>query len=312
MPTTDAAGRGALRRRLSRPGVLLVVVALLGLAGAAPALAAPPTTGSDQPTWAMPAGGDLFSGFNRNDYDEQDGAPRVTTSPDGGRPALQFSLDGGDQRSELRPRTPDATEGNVIYYTYTARLADDFPVDVDRYQILLQWHHYGDSGSPPVALEVRGGQLAVSAEGEDLQELGPVRPGDRVDVTMRIVFSRDSDKGRVDVWRDGRQVLRGFKPSGGTLLDGGDYLKTGLYRSSSLKDGGARLWLEDLRVGPSLASVRSQGSASANIPEAEAADAPEGSSDTSSTVVYVAGGLLVLVVLLGVLVLRGRRHVHRW
>jgi hypothetical protein len=313
VPTTDAAERGALRRRLSRPAVLLLVLAVLGLAAAGPAMAAPPTA-SDQPTWTMPEQGDLLGAFNRNEYDEQDGAPRTETSPDdSAQQALLFSLDGGDQRSELRPRTPDVNEGDVTFYTYTARLADDFPVDVDRYQILLQWHHYGDSGSPPIALEVRGGRLVVTAEGEDLQDLGTISGGDRVDVTMRIAFSQDPERSRIDVWRDGRAALRGYQPADGTLLDAGNYLKTGLYRSSSLDDGGARLWLEDLKVGPTLASVRSQGSASEAISENDTADDPAATSSSgSSTALWVAGALLAAVVLLGVLVLRGRRRVHRW
>ena len=312
VPTHDAAAPGTLPRRLLRLAALLLVLSVLALGAAGPAAAAPPPSGGDQPAWTMPEHGDLLGAFNRNDYDEQDGSPQATTSPDNSsEQALQFSLDGGDQRSELRPKTPDNREGDVVYYTYTARLADDFPVDADRYQIVLQWHHYGDSGSPPIALEVREGQLVVTAEGEDLQYLGSIAPGDRIDVTMKIAFSRDPDRGRIDVWRDGRAVLRGFQPSGGTLLDSGNDLQTGLYRSSSMRDGGARLWLEDLRVGPTIASVRATGSASEDIPENDPAAEP-GDTGGSATMIWVAGAALVAVVVLGGAVLVGRRRVHRW
>lgn len=151
----------------------------------------------------------------------------------------------------------------------------------------------------------------MSAEGEDLQDLGPIRSGERVDVTMRIAFSQDPDRSRVDVWRDGRQVLRGYQPPDGTLLDAGNYLKTGLYRSSSLDDG-ARLWLEDLRVGPTIESVRSPGSASTAIPEADTAPASGAETSSATMLIWIATGLLVLVVVLGAVVARGRRRVHRW
>jgi hypothetical protein len=298
--------------------VLAVLTALLValvpgalLAGAASANPAPPADGQ-RPLWVMPDSGDPLAAFDRNDYNEQDGTPRAVPSPSGsGQQALEFSLDGGGERSEVQPRIPMQREGDVQYYSYSAVLADDFPTDVTTWQLLLQWHHYGDSGSPPVAVEVRDNRLMLSAEGEDRQDLGPVRGGDRIDLTMRIAFSRDSDRGTVDVWRDGDRVLRSYKPPGGTLLDQSDYMKLGLYRDESI-DEPARLVLEDLRIGPSLASVRSQESGSSAIAEDDAPSSTSGGSDDGalSTASWVAGGLLVLVVILAGAALRSRR-VHR-
>ncbi|GLZ48526.1 hypothetical protein Acsp06_47110 [Actinomycetospora sp. NBRC 106375] len=277
-----------------------LALGLLVLISAAPALASSPTPSNNAPIWVLPPSGNLFSGFSRNDYDEQDGSPQQVRSPDKpGQDAVEFDIPGGAQRSEMQPRIPNQVEGDVQYYTYGALLAPDFPTDTRTWQLILQWHHFADSGSPPVAVEVRDGRLMLAAEGTDLQDLGPVSGGDRVDLTLRIAFSRDPDQGTVDVWRDGRQVLVGYHPPSGTLLDNADYLKVGIYRDTSI-DAPGNLWLDELRVGPTLASVQSPGSPSAAIPtESDPTSGPSGGGrgGSSETILWVAGGLLLVVVL---------------
>jgi hypothetical protein len=309
--------RPAVLRRTVRRGLVGAAVAValgLGLVvapGVAPASASSPTPSSNAPIWSLPQSGDLLSVFSRNDYDEQDGAPAQVPSPDDpSRQAVQFTVPGGGQRSEMRPRVPDQTEGTTQYYTYVAKLPNEFPAEVDTWQLLMQWHQFGDSGSPPVAVEVRQNRLMLAAEGEDLQDLGPVAAGDRIDLTLRIAFSRDPEQGTVDVWRDGDHVLQGYRPAAGTLIDQGTYMKVGIYRDTSVTETG-RVWLEDLRVGPTLASVQSPDSASSRIPtDSDPANNPSaggGSSSSGDTLTWIAGGLLVVVVGLAVLSLRRRR-----
>jgi hypothetical protein len=272
--------------------------------------AAPPSAGAN-PLWALPDDGDLLRAFDRSDYNEQDGVPQQVAAPDEpGRRALQFTLDGGDQRTELEPSISNQREGEVQYYSYVARLAPDFPTDVDTWQVLLQWHHEGDSGSPPIAVEVRGNRLMLAAEGEDLQDLGPARGGETIDLTMRVAFSRDPERGAVDVWRGSDHVMRAYRPEGGTMLDSGNYLKVGLYRDESIDETG-RLWLDDLRVGPSMASVRSPDATTEAQPvEDEDTATPSTPSSTASDVaLWAAGGFLVLVVLAAVT--RARRGSRR-
>ena len=250
-------GRRTGRATRSAVAVTALLAALLGAgAPAAPvATAAPDAPGADRATWELPAAGDVLAAFDRNGYNEQDGAPRQIASPTApGRQALEFRLDGGDQRSEVQPRVPDQVEGDVWFYTYRGGLARDFPTDTEAWQVVLQWHHTGDSGSPPLALEIKQGRLLLATEGENLQDLGPVRGGDRLDVTMRVAFSQDPQRSAVDVWRDGRPVLEGHRPPAGTMLDGSNYLKVGLYRATAIDEGG-RLWVDDLRVGRTMASV---------------------------------------------------------
>ena len=308
MRSTPAVPRATTRRGLVGSAVALAGVLLVLLTGAAPASS--PTPSSNQPTWSLPQSGDLLSAFTRNDYDEQDGSPTQVPSPDDpNKQAVQFTVPGGAQRSEMRPRVGDQTEGTTQYYTYVARLPDEFPTEADTWQLLLQWHQYGDSGSPPVAVEVRDNRLMLAAEGGDLQDLGPVAAGDRLDLTLRIAFSRDPDQGSVDVWRDGNHVLQGYRPPSGTLLDGGNYMKVGIYRDTAIRETG-RVWLEDLRAGPTLASVRSPDSASSRIPaDSDPANNPASSGRSSSgdTLTWVAGGLLVVVAGLAVLSLRRRQ-----
>ncbi|GAA4754680.1 heparin lyase I family protein [Actinomycetospora chibensis] len=324
----DAVARRATRhgrvpRRTGRAARSVVAVtallaALLG-AGAPVAAAAPDAPGSDRATWELPAVGDVLAAFDRNGYNEQDGAPRQIASPTApGRQALEFRLDGGDQRSEVQPRVPDQVEGDVWFYTYRGGLARDFPTDTEAWQVVLQWHHTGDSGSPPLALEIKQGRLLLATEGENLQDLGPVRGGDRLDVTMRVAFSQDPQRSAVDIWRDGRPVLEGHRPPAGTMLDGANYLKVGLYRATAIDEGG-RLWVDDLRVGRTMASVSptaptGTGSATAgedgdasNDPAVEASPSGTAADRDDDAVTWVAGVLLVAVVLLLVATRRDAR-----
>ena len=297
--------------------LLAVTAAVLpAVLGAGPAAAAAPPPATDRPVFELPATGDLLGTFDRNSYNEQDGAPRAIPSPTSpGRQALEFRLDGGDQRSEVEPRVPDQYEGQVWYYTYRAGLARDFPTDTENWQVILQWHHTGDSGSPPIALEVRQGRLMLASEGENLQDLGPVRGGDRLDVSMRVAFSQDPARSSVDVWRDGRQVLDGYSPPNGTMLDQGNYLKLGLYRATAIDEAG-RLWVDDLRVGPTMASVAPTGMGTGTPgtdPVVEDAAAPAGGAAERDidAITWVAGALLLGVVLLFVATRSARRAPPR-
>ncbi|MDD7966703.1 heparin lyase I family protein [Actinomycetospora lemnae] len=312
----DVVSRRPLRARRGRSGALAVVLALAALV--VPLVAAPvataetapgsPAPSGDRPLWVLPESGNMLAAFNRTEYNEQDGTPQQVASPDApARQALQFTLEGGDTRTEVEPRVPQEREGDVQYYTYVAKLADDFPTDANTWQLLLQWHHQGDSGSPPVALQARGNRLMLAAEGEDLQDLGPLRGGDRIEVTMRIAFSRDPSRGAVDVWRGADHVLSAYRPEGGTLLDEANYMKVGLYRDDGIDEDG-RLWLEDLRIGPTLASVRSPATASTAAPvEDETTAAPGSSSSSSGSLTWAAGALLVLVGGAAVLAMTRRR-----
>ncbi|PVZ07979.1 polysaccharide lyase [Actinomycetospora cinnamomea] len=304
--------RPSVDRSRRRPRVAAIVVAAVAcLLAALPVLTAPAALAdANAPIFSLPAQGDLLGEFERNDYNEQDGAPEQVAAPDmPGRQALRFTLEGGEQRSELLPRIPYQREGDLQYYAYSGYLAPDFPVDADGWQILLQWHQFSDEGSPPIAVEVRDGRLVLSEEGRAYQDLGPARPGAPIDLVLRIRFSEDPDEGVVDVWNAGEHVLQEFRPESGTLLDEGNYLKVGYYRSTSIDETGT-VYLDDLRVGPTAASVG--GRATSNIPAGELETGPSPASDTSSTpIVWLAVALVALVLVAVVIRLRRDGHVRR-
>ena len=322
-PTTAGAARPPSRRpaRALAAAAAALVAVLVALVGPGPALAAPASTppngGGDGLLGRADTGGDLLNSFERNDYNEQDGTPREVESPSGNGRALRFSLDGGDQRSELLPRVPDGREGDVYYYGYQGQLADDFPVDVERFQIFMQWHHYGDEGSPPVAIAVQRGQLMITGGDDNRNEsyeepIAAIQPGDRIDLIVRIVFSRDPDKGTVDVWSGGQRVVTAFHPPDGTLYDDGDYMKVGLYRSQDLEDR-AVLTMDDVAAGRNrqavdAAMVDQGGSSSAGTPDASPEDDATVGSDGLRTGLAVGTVALIATVVAVVAVVRRRQR----
>jgi hypothetical protein len=324
-PTTPGAARPPARRPAARAlaaAAATLVAVLVALAGPGPALAAPASTppngGGDGLIWRADTGdGAMLDSFERNDYNEQDGTPQEVESPSGHGRGLRFSVDGGDQRSELLPRVPDGREGDVYYYGYRGQLADDFPVDVERFQIFMQWHHYGDEGSPPVAIAVQRGQLMITGgddnENESYEQpIAAIAPGDQIDIIVRIVFSRDPDKGTVDVWSGGRRMVTAFNPPDGTLYDDGDYMKVGLYRSQELDDR-AVLTMDDVVAGRSrqavdAAMVDQGGASSQGTPDASADDATAGPDDALRTSLAVGTVALIAAVVAVVAVVRRRQR----
>lgn len=320
MTVNSNGGRTRARRVVA--ALATAIVAVLVALVAPPALADEPLADEQSPSggnaliWRADTGGDMLSSFNRNDYNEQDGAPREVSSPTGHGSALRFSLDGGEQRSELLPRVPDGREGDVYYYGYRGQLADDFPVDAQRFQIIMQWHHYGDEGSPPVAIAVQKGQLMITGGDDDRNEsyeqpIARIQPGDPIDLIVRIVFSRDPDTGTVDVWSEGRRVVTAFHPPDGTLYDDGDYMKVGLYRSTDLNDR-AELTMDDVAAGRTRAAVDAamvdQGASSSEGTPDASADESTG-SDSGLRTGLAAGTLgLIAIVVAAVVVVRRRQN----
>ena len=73
-------------------------------------------------------------------------------------------------------------------------------------------------------------------------------------MVLHVRFARDPAGAQVDVWRGGTPVLTGYHPPGGTLLDGGDYLKLGLYRDPAISTASA-VTITEVQAGPTAASI---------------------------------------------------------
>ncbi|WP_433799770.1 heparin lyase I family protein [Actinomycetospora sp. CA-084318] len=213
------------------------------------ALAARPATGEGVFDTAV---GDFAGHFDMAADGQVDGAPRPTVV-DG--PGLRFVVPGGARRAEVLPHLPEYQEGDDLWVHDVSRLQD---LPTDTWQLVLQWHQRANSGSPPIALEAGQGRLRLANVGTDHQDLGPLRPDDTIDVVLHVHFSRSPDDAVIDVWRDGRPEVLGYHPPRGTLLDGGDYLKLGLYRDPSITQDSA-MTTTRLVAGPTAESINVQG-----------------------------------------------------
>lgn len=195
---------------------------------------------------------DLFDNSADDGLVENGPKPRIVANPDDPtREAWQFSLGPGGKRSEVLPQGSgtEPVVGQEQFIRYTAQLSDDFPTDTGSWQLILQWHHTSPNGSPPMALQVTRGQLYMVSNGDDMQAIGPVSPGQRIDLTMNIVWSMDSDEGRVTVWRDGQPTgVTNWQPSDGTMSTREAYLKMGMYRDPGIRAGGSII-VTDLKIG---------------------------------------------------------------
>lgn len=172
-------------------------------------------------------------------------APEIVSDPElvrDGRYAVAFTVPGGGERSEFVPGV-EVVEGDELWFSFSTLLADGFPVDSDEWQVIMQWHHDGRTGSPPLALEVAAGRYLISGgwgSGEEPWEvpIGPASTGVHVDWVFHVVFASD-DNALIEVWQNGRKVIDAYRPPAGTLYDGqGNYLKIGYYRSGAIGQQG--------------------------------------------------------------------------
>jgi hypothetical protein len=270
--------------------------------------------------WEATSTPDLLSNFVQNDSTTEGGDPPVVVpSPDlPGRQAIQFTVPSGGKRSELLPKVPEFQNGTTMFFGYNGVLADDFPVDADAFQIIMQWHQAGDEGSPPVALHVRQGQIILS--GGDNQEhanydvpVGPARPGQQLNLVVRIAFSDNPQQGSLDVWSGGQHVVTDYHPESGTAYDQYNYLKVGMYRDPSL-DGTARVTMNNVVVGTDLASVERElgappsSEAQNGDPSAQSTSTSAGQRTTSfSASSFALGVAAVVAIALVIVVVRRSR-----
>lgn len=270
--------RGGTALRVSA-AVSVALVALV--VGALPALARTPAPGPIDRNTQSDGGlvfnatgnPDLLSGFDRDDYNEKAGPPEVVSSPNiPGRQAIKFSVAPEAQRSEVVPKIPHQRDGDTLFFGYNGFIPDGFPIDADRYQIFMQWHHEGNDGSPPISVNLRDNKIMLAGGDDDPhpsyeKTVAPMAGGQPINIVLKIVFSQDPDEGSIDVWSGGKQVVTDFHPPGGTMYDDGDYLKVGMYRDTKLPDT-ADVYINNLAVGNDYASVQNAIGAPSASPEA--------------------------------------------
>jgi hypothetical protein len=188
--------------------------------------------------------------------------PAVVAATDlPGQKALRFTMPGGAQRAEVEPNVDNFTEGQDRYIRLSVRLAPDFPIDTDTWQLITQFKNEG-TGSPPLELRIGKGNFILSG-GADApggsknfdKTIAPAVVGKVTALVLHVKFSSNSSTGVVDAWVDGQQKVAGYHPAAGTLYRGDySYWKLGLYRDRGIGKP-ATYELSDARLGDSYASV---------------------------------------------------------
>lgn len=155
---------------------------------------------------------------------------------------------GGGERSEVQSSAAGALvhEGDERFYEWSVRYPQDLPDVTGRFFIILQWH--SSSGSPPLAIDLSRGSVDIGGDGvksAPRRTIGPIRRGEWVDYVLHVKFSRNSGTGFVEAWENGKQTVQ--RTNRATMVDGENYLKQGIYRSTSAS-GTVSLTMDGLRV----------------------------------------------------------------
>jgi hypothetical protein len=234
---------------MSRPAIFVALIAVA--AGAAAGLL---LIGRDD---SGRGGADRldFETGNLSQYDMVERAAadrlRVVTDPTRqGDYAARFEVRAGDTpasttgtRAELiaeYDRGRRATAGEQRWYRWSTLFASRYPL-VDLWQTFVQWKNDGP-GSPPLAMTVQGGEIRFSGgeqNGFRIFWRGPIRRGRWHDFVAHVLWSPDPGTGLVELWHNGRRVLRPThaatmyrRPTGDPIPN---YLKVGLYRDPEIR-----------------------------------------------------------------------------
>jgi MYXO-CTERM domain-containing protein len=193
--------------------------------------------------------------FETGNISQFDGRPQMV-SPDRlmvvsspvaeGRYALQATvvqydnpIDASGNRNEL-VHFGNETEGKEYYYRWYTMFAEDFPAP-DTWQLFVQWHQSGDSGSPPVEFVVRNDsiRLGVGGTGTSIWTTPLVR-GVWQEFIFHVRWSSNPSVGFVELYLNGELAIP--KRSIATLFPGqSNYMKAGLYRNNIIEPVG-RVW----------------------------------------------------------------------
>jgi len=176
-----------------------------------------------------------------------------------GKHALRVEVRQGDDpinasgdRAEL-VWAPVETEGNDRYYAWSTMWASDFP-SIPTWQAFTQWHHTGNTGTPPLEMYVNGETmyLAIGAH-ETVVWTHPLARGTWHDFILHVKWSSDPSVGFVELWYDGKQEL--LKTNGDTMYPGQDnIMKQGLYRNDTIAAVGV-LYHDGMTVATTLDDV---------------------------------------------------------
>lgn len=237
-------------------------------------LSTPPQTGpvptqasSQTPLWSAGYESGTLNEFAYSPWNSVPVAPSVTTSAHKGAYAGSYTIPGAGARSENIPNiTLQFNEGDDRWITYATKLGSTVPLATKNWQVVGQIKNDG-YGSPPLELAIDNGQFIFGGgwgwpgtDNPTTPKMSTRNVGAAVANTwdtwlIHVHFSSDPNVGTVDLWRNGNQLINGWKPIGGTLYpDHFSYLKLGYYRSTAITTAGT-VYVDDAKVGLTRASV---------------------------------------------------------
>lgn len=162
---------------------------------------------------------------------------KVVADGDGGK-AGRFLVKQGDDpinasgnRNELVYVGDKITEGAERWYSWNTLWPDSFK-SAPTWQLFTQWHHTGTSGSPPIEFFTNREQILLRVNQKQVWST-PLTRGLWHWFVLHVKWSSNASKGYVEVYYDGKPVLRRLVTK--TLYAGqGVYLKQGLYRKDTI------------------------------------------------------------------------------
>jgi len=191
-------------------------------------------------------------------------ATTSTSDPFEGSRAARFEVrdgdvepDTGSERSEVSG--PTFNEGEDLYIRDAIRIPSTNTYSVP-WQIIQQLHEEDWGGSPGMAVFLEAGPILRIGGGDGsprFWQSGTVEMDSWHDLIYRVMLSRDSNVGFVEVWLDGVQqtLLNGqLRAYGETIQAPQAYLKAGVYRSKS-SSGTSIVEHDSIVVGTSFAAV---------------------------------------------------------
>lgn len=171
----------------------------------------------------------ISAGFKSTSWDTESGPswpPPIGTY--GGKRAIKFALGGGGKRIEVEPNHRTLSNGDDAWCGFSFYLESGFPVGVNDWQVIWQWHG-NDTTSPQQCLQVRSGQLHIA----DNHAIGPQLVTGK---WYRVVAHVQANSGgTMNVWLDDVNIASNYNAGlNATPL----YLKCGLYRDTGISTAG--------------------------------------------------------------------------
>jgi hypothetical protein len=157
----------------------------------------------------------------------------VNESGDTNRAEVYGRFPSGSATSTPPEEWPDAV-GSTRWYGFSVHVPPGFATSDEHWLTITQWKGmYG--GSPPLALEIDGGEFELGGT-KGRRPLGAIKPGTWTRFEFGVHWSPNPEKGWVQVFRDGKEILARERRATMDTYDGDTvdpiYLKQGIYRAT--------------------------------------------------------------------------------